>query len=237
MDRKITSFGIILLTIIAIASVPFIPAELIEQYGPIVFAVPLGLIIVAIILALVLVKKKGKLEELQQQRQNLIVELKEAEKKYLKHKIDQPTFDNISKEKHSSLIKVEAQIDSLKSKNLPKEDLKKADTVSSDKRKVLFDLLQQKQIKIHELKIAENGYYKRRIDETTFQKIASEIKREIITIESQIQALQEAEEINKLKEQLKESAKEITKQKKVTAARSKEDFMQQMQDDIFDQMQ
>jgi hypothetical protein len=237
MDRKITSFGIIILTVGAIISIPFIPPEIIEQYGPIVFAIPIGIVIIAIIVAFFMVKKKGKLEELQQERQNLIVALKESEKKYLKHKIDQPTFDKISKEKNTKLIKIEAEIDSLKSRDLSKEDLKKADTVSSDKRKVLFDLLQQKQIKIHELKIAENGYYKRKIDESTFQKIASEIKLEIISIESQIEALQQAEEINKLKAQLKESAKEIIKQKKITNARSKEDYMQEMQDDILDQIQ
>ncbi|MFA6399492.1 MAG: hypothetical protein WCW44_03945, partial [archaeon] len=127
------------------------------------------------------------------------------------------------------------EIDSQKNKNLSKEDMKKADALSSDKRKILFDLLEQKQKKVHQLKIAESTFYKRKIDEETFQKISSDIKMEIISLEGQIKALQETAEINKIKEQLKESAKEIIKQEKTSKDRTKLDYWEELGEDVFEQ--
>jgi hypothetical protein len=235
LNRKVTSAGIIVVAVLVILSIPFIPKEIIEQYGSAVFLAPIVVIIVALFIAILLINKKTHADLLQEERQKALVELKEAERQFLQRKIDKPTFDSITKEKNANLIKVEAGLDSLKKSNLPKEDLKKADTVSSDKHKLLFQLLNQKQLKVHELKLAETSYLKRKIDEQAFQKISSDIKKEIISLESQIKALQETEEISKIKEQLKESAKELGKQKKISSERGKQDFMEELEEDIFEQ--
>ncbi|MFA6065071.1 MAG: hypothetical protein WC746_04485 [archaeon] len=235
MDRKITSIAIILIAVIMILAIPFIPKELTDQYGLIIFLVPIAIVIGALFLAVLLVNKKNHVDIFQEDRQKLTAELKEAEKQFLQHKIDKSTFDTISKKNHAELIRIEAEIDSQKNKNLSKEDMKKADALSSDKRKILFDLLEQKQKKVHQLKIAESTFYKRKIDEETFQKISSDIKMEIISLEGQIKALQETAEINKIKEQLKESAKEIIKQEKTSKDRTKLDYWEELGEDVFEQ--
>ena len=235
LNRKITSIGIVLIVVFIIVLIPFIPSEIIDEYGLIVFLAPIAVIVVVLFIAILLVNKKTHADLLQEERQKALAELKEAEKQFLQHKIDKPTFDSITKEKNASLIKVEAGLDSLKKTSLPKGEIKKADAVSSDKHKLLFQLLNQKQLKVHELKLAEGSYLKRKIDESAFQNISSDIKKEIISIESQIKALQETEEINNVKAQLKESAKELAKQKKISIERSKEDFMEELEEDIFEQ--
>jgi len=235
MDRKITSIGIIVIALLMILAIPFIPKELTDQFGLIVFLVPIAIIIGALFVAVLIVNKKEHVDIFQEDRQKLVAELKEAEKQFLQHKIDKNTFDTISKKNNSELIRIESEIDSQKNKNLSKEDMKKADNLSADKRKVLFDLLEQKQKKVHQLKIAENSFYKRKIDEVTFQKISSDIKTEIISLEGQIKALQETAEINKIKDQLKESAKEVLKQEKTTKERTKLDYWEELGDDVFEQ--
>jgi cell division protein FtsL len=235
MDRKITSIVIIVVAILLILSIPFIPKELIDQYGLIVFLVPIAILIIVLFVAVMIVNKKDHVNLLEDDRHKLIVELKEAEKQYLQHKIDKSTFDAISKKNNSALIKLESDIDFQKNKQLSKADMKKADALSSDKRKILFDLLEQKQKKVHELKIAEGSYLKRKIDEETYKKISSDIKTELISIDAQVRALQETAEIDKIKDQLKESAKEIVKQKKSSDARNVLDYMDEMEEEVFEQ--
>jgi uncharacterized membrane protein YtjA (UPF0391 family) len=77
--------------------------------------------------------------------------------------------------------------------------------------------------------------YKNSIPE--YGKISSEIKREIITLDSQIKSIQDSEEIENLKNQLKEGAKEIAKQKKITKERVKENYLDEVEDDVFKQIE
>jgi hypothetical protein len=222
MDKKISSILIVSIVILVIFSIPFIPKELFNEFGPLVLLAPVGVIIAVIIVILILsLRKKTVQSPLESERKKIFIELKEAEKEFLKHKIDKATFDSISQEKNFKLIKIEAEIDSLKKIDLPKDELKKAELVSADKKKVLLGLLEQKQRKVHELKIAEQSYLKRKIDENSFKNISNDLKKEIISIESQIKAIQESEEIEKLKEQLKEGAREISRQKKSSTDRQK----------------
>jgi len=118
--------------------------------------------------------KNNPADVLLEERRRIVTELKGAEINFLKHKIDRPTFDAISKERNSDLIRIEAEIDSHKHKGLNSAELKIANSVSSDKRKVISGLLDEKQKKVYELKLAESGYLKRRISEEVFQKISSE---------------------------------------------------------------
>lgn len=171
--------------------------------------------------------------DLLQEREIILQELREAEKQFLKHQITKETFDKMSQEKNAELIKIESEIDSQKRKGLEKKDAKKLLGVSTDKRKVLEGLLEQKQRKVHELTLCEQSYLKRRIDESTYIKIVSEIKKEIVSIEAQIKVIQKTEEIQKLKETLKQGAKEIAKQKKNTKERGLEEMIQ---DDVLDQL-
>jgi len=171
---------------------------------------------------------------LEGERQKLLEQIKEAEGQYLKHKIDQPTFEKITQEKHQALIKIEAEIDSSKkhAKELTPKEMKQVDNISHDKKKVLLGLLEQKQKKVNELSIAEKKYLKRQIDDDSYRAINAQISKEIIDIEGQISSIQKTDEIELLKAQLKEGAKEIVKQKKT----SKERNFEEMEDEILTQL-
>ncbi len=245
MGRKASSI-IIVLIVLLLASIPFaleylpqfFPESILSEFGSEIVLAPIVCIVVILFIVLIIFATRGKkqisipLFNPKQKRDSLVSQLKEAEKQFLKHKIDKDTFDKISKEKNAELIKIEAEIDAGKKHTLGEKDIKKMEGLSQDKKEVLTGLLEQKQKKIHELQIAERSYLKRKIDEQAYKKISSEIKEEIISIEGQIKAIQTAEEIAKLKLQLKAGAKEITLQEK----KSKNRPETSLEDDVFSQL-
>ncbi len=179
-------------------------------------------------------KKKEKDKSLKQKREELVQKLNEAEKKFLKNQIDKDTFHSISKQANAELISVEAELDSQKKINLGKDEIKQLDNVSKDKKKVLQDLLEQKQKKVYEARIAEKSFYKRKIDEPTFKKISSDVKSEIISIDGKIKAIQKSEEIEKMKKELLEGTREVTKQKQKSEKRKDETEI--FEEDLFAQI-
>lgn len=235
MNKKVLSSILIILAVLAIASTFFIPKEIVESYGTFVYAIPFVLVLLLIGIAIIVSGQK-KDNPLLIDRQQALDAIKQAERNFLQHKIDKETFDKISQENNSRLIRVEAKIDVEKNKGAPKNEMKKNSSISSDKRNIIKGLLDQKQIKVTELKKAESSFYHRKIDEDGFRKISSQIKGEIITIDSQIKGIQDSEEIENLKTQLKEGAKEIARQKKVTKERAKEDYFEEVEEDVLSQM-
>ncbi len=157
--------------------------------------------------------------ELKKRSEILISELKEAEVQFLKNKISKETFNKISKEKNAELIKIEAALDVNKKINMGLEEIKAIESISADKKNILKGLLEEKQRKVYELQLTEKGFLKRKLDESTYKKISEEVKSEIISIEGKIKALKKSEEIQKLKKQLLEGAKEIKKQQQSTKQR------------------
>lgn len=243
MNKKVISSGLIILALMVIALAFFIPASFIEEYSIFIYLFPIILSIILIGLAINLKEKKEKKkeekkedDELILQRQQIINAIKQSEKDYLQRKIDKETFDKFSRENNSKLIAIEAKIDVQKNKDISKSELKKNNSISSDKRNVLKGLLEQKQIKVTELKKAENGFYHRKIDENNFKKISSQIKQEIITLDAQIKGIQDSEEIKLLKEQLKEGAKEISKQKKISKELNKKEYWDEVEEDLLKQI-
>jgi Na+-transporting methylmalonyl-CoA/oxaloacetate decarboxylase gamma subunit len=178
--------------------------------------------------------KKIDEDKLKEKRDELALGLKEAEKQFLKNKIDKQTFADISKTKNSELIKIESSIDSQRKINLTGDEIKELNSVSKDKKKILQDLLEQKQKKVYELQVTEKSFYKRKIDEITFKKISSEIKSEIISIEGKIKAIQKSSAVQKMKEELKKGALEVAKQKEKTQKRKSEEEI--FEEEMFEQI-
>ncbi len=253
MDRRITSVIIVVLFLAAIVSIFFmkdLAPQLVEEFGILVYIAPLVFVMVLIGILIVVSSVASKIQipqrpkkdivqksnDISLERQKVTNALKEAERQYLKHKIDKETYDSICQEQNQKLIEIESEMDSLKSADLPKEDLKKAKTVSSDKKKIIMKLMEQKQKKTHELKIAEKSYLKRKIDQNSFQRITSDINKEIISIEGQITAIQNSDEIAKLKSSLKEGAKEIARQEKLSTERKREEQLDEVEDDLMNQL-
>jgi hypothetical protein len=173
-------------------------------------------------------------KELVEKRNIILQELKNAENQFLKNKINKENFDNFSKEKNSVLISIEAEIDSSKKNLLGKDEIKQLEEVSEDKKKVLKGLLEQKQKKVHELRIAEKSYYKRKIDQNNFEKISNDIKNEIISIDANISSIQKNSEIQKIKNELKKGAEEIAKQQANSDKRKSENEI--FEDEVFEQI-
>jgi len=239
MQRKVTTIIIIVIILALVVITPplieYVPKELIDEYGVALVLVPIGFIVLLLIIAIIYFSRKAKndSDSLQGKRQTLIAQLQEAERQFLKHKIDKNTFDSISKEKHEELIKIESQIDAGKKLQLSEKEIKKIEEVSADKKKILKGLFEQKQKKVCELNLAEQNYLKRRIDETTYLKISSDIKKEMISIDGQINSINTVSEIEKIKSQLKNGAKEIARQKIITKERGLQD---ELEEEVIEQL-
>ncbi len=235
MDTKVSTAIIIVLCIMFALIILLVPKEIADQYGLIIFATPIILVIVVIVAVFLSKKNSAPKSDLQLKQQQLLMALKEAEKQFLQHKIDKPTFDNISQKKNAELILTEAEIDNEKKKDIPKEELKKVEKLHADKKEIIMGLLKQKQLKVHELKIAEGRLYKRKITEETYKKLSSEIKTELITLEAQIKVIYANEEIAALKEVLKQGATEIAKQKNMTEQRKRSNYFEEIGEDVLEQ--
>jgi hypothetical protein len=235
MAKKALAILFVFIALISAAALFLIPIELVEQFGQEIYYLPAAVLVISLALVFFFSRKITPKGEKHLKRQELLIALKEAEKQFLQHKIDKPTFDKISQEKNSELILVEAKIDMERKKDISKEDLKKVERLNENKKDIILGLLEQKQLKVHELKIAENKMYKRRINEATFQKLSSEIKMELISIESQIKAIYANEEIEALKETLKLGAKEIAKQKTMSEERKRTNYFKEVEEDVIEQ--
>ncbi|MCX6800653.1 MAG: hypothetical protein NTZ73_00500 [Candidatus Diapherotrites archaeon] len=178
------------------------------------------------------VNKGGSLKKLEDEKKVVLEELKQTENQFLKHQIDQETFDSVSNEKNTALVKIEAEIDMEKNSELSGEELKKLQQISAKKRRVLEELLKQRQKKVLEVKAAERAYLKRKINENSLKKISSDIRRELVSINSKINLIQTEEEISKIKQNLKESLQEVAAQKKISRSRK----LQKLEDDVFEQI-
>ena len=117
------------------------------------------------------VKEEARsVKDLETQMSQVQEEIKGAEHKFLKHKIDTPTFNSITQDANGRLISIEAQIDTIKNKDLSGPKMRKMQYVSNDKQDVLEKLLNEKMSKVQQLKIAEKKYLKRKISVETYQK-------------------------------------------------------------------
>ena len=171
-------------------------------------------------------------KEYENERRIVENQLKGAETKYLKHKINQDTYDSVTQESHQKLIEIEAEMDMLKQKDLSVVKGRKMQYVSNDKQAVLDKLFKEKSSKVYQIRLAEKKYLKRQIDAKTYQKIKSDVDKEIISIDSKIKALHKADEIDKIKLEMKASLAEVEKQQNISSKRIGE----QLEEDILEQL-
>lgn len=241
-----------------------VPKELFDEYFIFIYA-GIGIAIIFLIILIIyiskkrnspkLVKKENKIKtkeplekedenekkeednkkELERKRENIISELKSLENQFLKNKISKDAFNKSSSDKNAELIRIEAQIDAKKKINMSIIDAKALEEISSDKKNVLKGLLDEKQRKVYELGLTEKSFLKRKIDESTYKKISDDVKTEIISIEEKIKSLQKSDEIEKIKRDLLEGAKEISKQQKNTKKRVEEQ-PKTFEDQVFEQI-
>jgi hypothetical protein len=219
MNKRNSTILVIIAALISIGLIPFVPAQLVDEFGPAILFSPLLIVVIVIVLVFFLYSRSQASNELANKRNVILNELSIAEKEFMQHKMDQETFDSLTQLKNTELIVVESELDLQRKKDLPKEDVERTKNLSKDKQKILLGLLNQKQLKSIELQKAEALYLKRKISENTYKKISSDIESEKVSIEAQIKSILNAEEIEHVKEQLKEGAKEIARQKKNTDKR------------------
>jgi hypothetical protein len=149
------------------------------------------LLLVAFIVFLVLHRHSGSSSiEL---REFLLQENKEAEKRFLKHEIDEATFKSLVSENQKRLIEIDAGLK--KQEQLPLG--RDVSQVSMKRRHKLRVLLDEKEKVASELNIARQKYFKHKLDESTFREISMEKQKLLVGLETKISALykEEAREI------------------------------------------
>ena len=149
-----------------------------------VWGLVFGLVlIIAVVFVLISVGHNVSLEA---QRQRLLEENKEVEKRFLKHVIDERTFKQIVADNEKRLIMIEAELKKRVSKPAPEEDLSQLDVRKRHKLKTLLD---EKQSVLSELEIAKSKYFRHKIDDKTFQEISMEKQKKLVGLDTRISEL------------------------------------------------
>jgi len=141
-----------------------------------------GIIIILAFVGLLVLKKS--VSSLEEKRQFLLSANKEAEKRFLKHLLDEETYRKILSANERRLIEIDAELKARDS--FPKLSEKETKGLDSHSRHRLKALLDEKRKAVSEFELAKTKFYKHRIDEKTFQEIASEKQSKIVEVDTLI---------------------------------------------------
>ncbi|MFH1256747.1 MAG: hypothetical protein V1494_05660 [Candidatus Diapherotrites archaeon] len=183
-------------------------------------------------------KKKESAEELVEQKNALQEELSLAEKKFMTRKLDEKSYNEMREDLQRKLISLEARIEARKMrKEFGRLSEVKAKKLEPKRRHKLNDLLNESEMLLKELSIANSKYLKRKIDEKTYRQLASEKQKRLVGIEAEINRIyrQEAAEImgetqrkialseeQRIKEKAEEIVEDLLEQEEEAAGQGKE---------------
>ncbi|MBN1940947.1 MAG: hypothetical protein JW772_02080 [Candidatus Diapherotrites archaeon] len=173
----------------------------------------------------------SSLQNLFEEKRQVLNELKVIEKKYMKRELSLESYKEMLKKKHAQLIKIDSRIlqKQAKQENLPKEDLL---AVEPKDRHVLVKLLSENQRLQRELQLARAKYLKRKIDEQTYKSILHSVQESLIEIEAKIKNLRLRKSIRRafseLKQKVDEAETEVVQKEKEEAERVARDVLEQV---------
>lgn len=157
-----------------------------------VWGLVLGLVLIFVfVFFLVMQKQKHSLEE---QRELLLSENREVERRFLKHEIDEKIFKQIVSDNTKKLISLEVEMKGSSLKPDSEELLSQLDVRKRHKLKTLLD---EKNFVLSELNLAKQKYFKHEVDEKTFHEISLEKQKRLVELDTMISELykQEAKDI------------------------------------------
>jgi len=186
--------------------------------------------IVLLIFSVVLnLKLSGpSIEDLLLKKQHLKEEINIAERKFLRHKIDEKSFAEIRNNAQEKVIAIDASIQTKKIE-VKIDEYASAQMKSLNKRRrtKMLQLLKEKEKYKRALKLAEGKYYQRKIDANSYKRIVAEQQKKMIQIESKMAII------------LREQAREIMMDAEKKLAMSEEELHQKISGDmateLFDQ--
>ncbi len=175
--------------------------------------------------------EKSKASALFEKKRQLLQELEIAEQKFLKREILEENYRNLVGKKQQELIR----IDSLLSKHAPTKELSQSELteVEPKNRHLLKELLEEKQKYQQEIGLAQNRYFKRKIDEKTYQGIANSGQAKIIEIDGRVRSIKTTQDIKHaffdLKEKLKIEQQDFAKKEQTEIERIAKEILDQLE--------
>jgi uncharacterized membrane protein len=175
--------------------------------------------------------EKAKANSLYEKKRQLLQELEVAEQKFMKREILEENYKNLVGKKQQELI----QIDTMLSKQVPAKEISKSELteVEPKNRHLLKELFEKKQKCQQEMELAQNRYFKRKIDEKTYQSIVNSCQAKIIEIDGRIRSIKTTQDIKQaffdLKEKLKVEQQDFAQKEQAEIERIAKEILAQIE--------
>ncbi|MDO8647370.1 MAG: hypothetical protein Q7R70_03070 [Candidatus Diapherotrites archaeon] len=152
-----------------------------------------GIFLIFAVVAFLILQKSHV--SLQEHKEVLVRENRAAEKRFLKHLIDEKTFKKIVSDNERRIIGIDANLKARE--EVADFSVAENSALSIRKRHKLKELLEEKKRVVSEFEFAKAKFYKRKIDEKTFQEISMEKQTRLVELDTFIAELYrtEAQEI------------------------------------------
>ena len=193
------------------------------------------IVILAIVaFALLVIKamfKEPAMKELLEKKNLLQEELKIAENKLLHHQLDLKAYQEISDNAQKALVEIEAGIANLEESQKQTTEKQGLESISSKKKHLLKQLLDQRNTIQGEIKIAETKYFKRKINSITYKQILKEKQSQLVQLEAEIKKIYSDATVDQIKKDLANKLKLLEE----SSEKKQESYAEQIFEDVSEQ--
>jgi hypothetical protein len=188
-------------------------------------------VVVVFILGLQIVSHRAVVRNLFKEKRQLLKEMQLAEIAYYKRQLLESDYHAIMEKKQQELLSLDAQIEQQLSEKAKTPENTVMKKIAVDKKEELKELLAEKERMQIENKLLIQRFEKRKIDQITYKKLASELRQNNITIAAKIKSLYGEDQIDSVIKQVKQKVKSARREKK----NLEEDELMEIATEIVDQ--
>lgn len=212
--------------------------ELVENPAGYGWALFPGIVFLIAAILLYFHTSQSPLDALLSERRKQLVQIEDAEKRFLSRQMTQESFEKFKAQRQKELVSIESKIAMLT--QAPKEENPSdtADVAGKNKHK-LKELLEKKELVNQSFGIAEKKYLKRELSEAEFNELQEKTTSELLEIDSEIKALTKDPQVQKAVAELSREIKKAKpnphpKRKRVWAEGEIQD-VDEIAEELFDQ--
>ena len=147
---------------------------------------------------------RATIRELFKQKRAVLKEMQVAEIAYYKRNLLEGDYRTLIEKKNQELIKLDAQIEHELAKKEDKPEYTVLQHIASGKKSELARLLKDREENVIEARLIMERFEHRKIDEKTYQALASENRQKKVGLDAKIKALYEEQHIDDTLKEIRE---------------------------------
>ncbi len=190
------------------------------------------IIFFAVIFILLGINKKDPVHELFRKKRVIMDSISEAESKYLSRSLDETTYRQLIETKQKELVGIEAQLQ-VQSGTQGIQNMEQLEALSSKNRHFLRDLLSKKNALLEEIRLTEEKYLGRQLEETAFFELRGQQQAKMLEIDAEIKKIQNEVAAQQVVDDLKVKLNQLN-ETEIQKKQKKED---EILDDLSDQIE